>query len=378
MPPARRTLTGTPSRRHSGIGWGRAHYALPRHAEGLATTWSELAAARPAAPFDLDNLGSLLQLTSAITAWKQYGDSRWGAACASPPRATCIPTETWVIAYWVDGLADGLYHYQAREHSVEWRASALTASETPGLWLGFQFHPLARGLEVWRTRLALLPARHGPCPGRAGLWRCAVRLAAASVETGPRQRGALPRGSTVAKSSPTSSRRTPRSSSPCSPRPGQGPGASTPRRCRRSTGTNGAACPSRLDPNPLYDWPVIAEAAEATRGELALSSAPPRQGAGSGSAPPPGGNDAIRASEVILKRRSAQAFDGVASMPATVFRRLLSSLLAGGSPVWEMWAAVPRVHPVLFVHRVVGLAPGPLYPAPLRVRGRRPRRCHAR
>jgi hypothetical protein len=71
----------------------------------------------------------------------------------------------------------------------------------------------------------------------------------------------------------------------------------------------------------------------------------------------------IRAAQVILKRRSAQAFDGQSVMPAQVFKQLLNSLTSGGSPVWNLWPHIPRVHPILMVHRVEGIAPG-LYVMP--------------
>ena len=66
----------------------------------------------------------------------------------------------------------------------------------------------------------------------------------------------------------------------------------------------------------------------------------------------------IRAAQVILKRRSAQAFDGESVMPQALFKHMLTALLAGGSPVWRLWPHTPRVHPVLLVHRVQGVAPG--------------------
>jgi hypothetical protein len=69
------------------------------------------------------------------------------------------------------------------------------------------------------------------------------------------------------------------------------------------------------------------------------------------------------ATQVILQRRSAQAFDGVSVMPHAVFRRLLAAMLPGGAPVWRMWPHTPRVHPVLLVHRVEGIKPG-LYALP--------------
>lgn len=335
---------------------GTRHYALPRNAANLATSWSELGASRPAAAFDVENLGNLLQLTSAITAWKQYGDSRW-ALRAHPSSGNLHPTETWVIAYWVDGLADGLYHYQAREHSVEWRASALTASETPGLWLGFSSihwreawkygeralrycqldmgHVLAAlaygaALFGWRPRLVTLdPARVAHC---LGLDR---RDDFADVE--PEEAEII-----VA----------------LLPEPEASSGSESATPLPPLDWDEWSGLPSRLDPNPLYHWPVIQEAAEATRGELPLSSSPRRRGSTSGLGSRLRGNDVISASEVILKRRSAQAFDGVSLLPAAVFRNLLASLLPGGAPVWDMWTAQPRVHPVIFVHRVEGLTQG--------------------
>lgn len=45
-------------------------------------------------------------------------------------------------------------------------------------------------------------------------------------------------------------------------------------------------------------------------------------------------------------------------MPNAIFRQMLAGLMSGGSPVWKMWGNIPRVHPVMMVHRVEGLPPG--------------------
>lgn len=45
-------------------------------------------------------------------------------------------------------------------------------------------------------------------------------------------------------------------------------------------------------------------------------------------------------------------------MPHTLFKKMLTALLTGGSPVWNLWPHTPRVHPVLLVHRVDDVAPG--------------------
>jgi nitroreductase len=118
-----------------------------------------------------------------------------------------------------------------------------------------------------------------------------------------------------------------------------------------------AGTPSLLDPRPLYQWPVIEDVAAATRGALvpADTGSPP-------SAPPPSASTRP-ATQVILNRRSAQAFDGQSILPHAVFRRILACLLPGGAPVWEVWPHAPRVHPVLLVHRVEGVAKG-LYALP--------------
>jgi hypothetical protein len=118
-----------------------------------------------------------------------------------------------------------------------------------------------------------------------------------------------------------------------------------------------AGRPSRLDAHPLYQWPVIDEVAAATRGAL------PATHAVSALIQSEHTDADIRAAQVILKRRSAQAFDGVSQMPGRVFKQILNALLPGGSPVWSMWNYPARVHPVLLVHRVAGIAPG-LYAMP--------------
>jgi hypothetical protein len=60
-----------------------------------------------------------------------------------------------------------------------------------------------------------------------------------------------------------------------------------------------------------------------------------------------------------MQRRSAQAFDGITSISVAAFYRLLDMTLPRSevSP-FDAIGWLPRVHLVLFVHRVDGLAPG--------------------
>ncbi|MEW6676388.1 MAG: nitroreductase [Pseudomonadota bacterium] len=356
-------------RRWSGTRW----YSLPRTAPELDIPWSALADARPAAPFDLDNLSRLLRLTMAITAWKQYGEARW-ALRAHPSSGNLHPTETWVVAYWVDGLADGLYHYQNADHTVEWRASTLTAAETPGLWLGFTSIPWR---EAWKYgerafRYCQLDMGHvlGAVAHAAALFGWQARLVPLDHATLARCLG-TDRAEDFAG---VEAEEAEVMVAIHAPGPGEVP--EPPLDWDEWSGL-----PALLDPRPMYQWPVIDEVMAATRGalppypasgrglgrgtwvgEIGDYSSPPALYAPMGAPPLAGEGSDPPATRVILQRRSAQAFDGQSVMPGPVFRRILTSLLPDmatpGSPVWRLWNRTPRVHPVLLVHRVDGLAPG--------------------
>ena len=64
------------------------------------------------------------------------------------------------------------------------------------------------------------------------------------------------------------------------------------------------------------------------------------------------------ASTLLLQRRSAVDLDGHSTMPVEAFLFMLRRLLPGPWPPWDAFWWRPRVHLVLFVHRVDGLVPG--------------------
>lgn len=302
--------------------------------------WSETASTtlprrfeRATAPIpSLAGLSTLLRHAVAITAWKQYGDSRW-ALRAHPSSGNLHPTETWVLARGIEGLADGLYHYQVRDHTLETRAGGVEAGP-PGLWLGFSSVPWR---EAWKYgerafRYCQLDLGHvlGAVTCAAALLGGRPRLLALAPETLAARLG-LDRAADFA-----------------------GVEAEEPELGLVLFGDHPLpACttwhgrPSLLDPRPMHHWPIIDEVVQATRGAWPDIEAgtPPK-------------TPAPVAAEVLLRRRSAQAFDGRTEMPATTFRALLSALLPGGSPATAAWPGPARVHPVLFVHRVEGVAPG--------------------
>ena len=324
---------------------GTEQIALPREVVATEITWGELSSTRPAAPYNLANIGSLLRLCVGLTAWKEYAGSRWSLR-ANPSSGNLHPTETWLIAGKVDGLDDGLYHYQNLHHALEKRAWGCT-TQSKGLWLGlssihwreawkygeraFRYCQLDLGHAL--AALSYAAAMHG--------WK--ARLVNMSSE-GVAQCLGLDRSNDftgVEQEEPEVIISIEADTKVVPPE-----------------WQHWAGKPSLLDANPQFEWPVIEEVADATRGTLPSINSLQTEALSKFVTE----ND-IRAAQVILKRRSAQAFDGQSEMPAQIFKQLLNSLLPGGSPVWDLWPHTPRVHPVLMVHRVEGVAPG-LYVMP--------------
>lgn len=323
---------------------GCTQTALPREVVVDDIAWGELGAPRAALPFDARSLGSFFRLSLGLTAWKEYAGSRWSLR-AHPSSGNLHPTESWLITSQVPDIADGLHHYQNLYQALERRAWN-DGTSAPGVWLGFSsIH--------WREAWKYGERAFRYCQLDMGHVLAAVSYAAAL-------HGWQPRLLRLDSNKVAQALGVDRSEDFCGVETEEAEvivalhaDANLP----DTTWQHYAGTPSLLDPRPLYQWPVIEEVAAATRGAL-----PATASAAQAIATHTDASD-IRAAQVILKRRSAQAFDGVSVIPHSLFKRMLNSLLAGGSPVWQLWPHTPRVHPVLLVHRVEGVAPG-LYVLP--------------
>jgi len=134
---------------------------------------------------------------------------------------------------------------------------------------------------------------------------------------------------------------------------------------------------NQLSPDHV-EWSIIDEVARATRypgprsnpnpqlpSAFARPIAQPRYGemsagarfASVGGQLPNATIDNATARELILRRRSAVAFDGRSTMSKERFFTMLERLQPRGAP-WDAIDWTPQVHLVLFVHRVDGLTPG--------------------
>ncbi|HEX5355448.1 MAG TPA: SagB/ThcOx family dehydrogenase [Aquabacterium sp.] len=346
---------------------------LPLVADELRTTWSQMddPVGLPPHAMGLASVACLLELSFALTAWKQYGPDRW-ALRANPSSGNLHPTEVYVIAVGVSGLADGLYHYAPREHALALRAGFATAQgasiKGPALWIGlssiqwreawkygeraFRYCQLDTGHAVgalayaaaalgWHTR-ALAEPGFAELAAIMGLDRDSdfglaereepemlIRVALASELDSDLEQGELP-----------------------PPPAGEWHGQA-----------------SRLDRHPMYRWPVIDEVSRATRAMAAdraqlahaasnmKSANPPATCEASTGTTAPTNHDAL-ASSVIRGRRSAQHFDKRATMPLAVFLRMMAALMPQRSLPFDAWPQTASVHAVVYAHRVDGLAPG--------------------
>jgi SagB-type dehydrogenase family enzyme len=338
---------------------------LPLHADALSSRYVDLYKPGKIAPqaLSLPNVAALFELAFGLSAWKQYGNTRWALRC-NPSSGNLHPTEPYLVTAGCAGIEDGVHHYLSRDHVFEQRCLVDRASAD-----GERLVPpdsLLLGLSSihWREAWKYGERAYRYCQHDVGHAIAAVRYAAATLgwqvrlltTWGDAEIGTLLGLDRDADFS-AGEREHPDAMLLVSVRQ-SGLGAdevvaATPVRAAISGRWHGRANP--LSAHHQDDWPVIEEVTAACRKPATREinwSAP--------ALPEPVGSDCQHtAAAIIRQRRSAQAFDGVGTLSASAFYRMLDMTLPRpGIPPWDVIAWQPRVHLALFVHRVDGLAPG--------------------
>lgn len=309
----------------------------------------------------LSSIAALFELSFGISAWKQYGDTRWALRC-NPSSGNLHPTEAYAVVEDCGGIGDGVHHYLCRDHVLEERCRF--SKEAGGRVLPPGSLLVGLSSIHWREAWKYGERAFRYCQHDVGHAIAAVRYAAAALgwharvltSWGDTDIGAIlgvDRDEDFAGAE------------------GESPDAMLMVTARRSDAAEGdfesgalpgAARSGRwqgqanvLAPHHLHEWPVIDEVARAcTKPETQESL---WQAA---SLPAPLGSDCEHtAAAIIRQRRSAQELDGITTMPASTFYRMLDmSLPRRAVPPWDALDWQPRVHLALFVHRVDGLQPG--------------------
>jgi len=335
---------------------GAERIPLPLLADRLSATYSDLHRPGALAPqaLTLESVALLLELSLALSAWKEYGPDRWSLRC-NPSSGNLHPTEGYVVCRNVEGLEDGVYHYFSREHALERRAQPVETNAgggPPCLFIGLSsIH--------WREAWKYGERAFRYCQLDIGHAIGALRYAAAALGWGLRLVNSAGTGEVA---SLLGLDRTANFI---------GAEAEEAELLLEVTAASGTVfslplfgdldwtgTANVLDPHPMYHWPVIDEVAAASRCPGGAQPALP-----TAVYPPRSGLPTVTASTLIRQRRSAQRFDRNFEWEADECYALLDALLARECAPWDVWNSETALHPVLFVHRIKGLAPG-LYALP--------------
>jgi len=346
---------------------GAPRTELPHSVEGVAATFGELHRPSAVAPraLDAESLGAFLELSLGITAWKEYEGVRW-ALRADPSSGNLHPTEGYVVVPDAPGLASGLHHYVSRDHVLEHRA----ACDVPALPRGAFLVGVAS--IHWRESWKYGERAWRYCQHDAGHVIACLRYAAAALGWTARlcdgastaaiarlcglDRDADFAGIDALEREHADTALLVGPPEVVAAALGE-PGADARLVDAVAEHVLGGAWSGK--PNVLSSDHVAWEVIEA----VAAACAKPAAADGAAFEPTPlparDATCAERASAVIRRRRSAVQLDGRTTISASAFFEILDAVLPrAGVPPFDALPWRPRVHLLLFVHRVDGVPAG--------------------
>ena len=334
----------------------------------LTASWADLwqpGSLTSSAGIHCDSIALLLELSLALSAWKQYGSAKWSLR-VNPSSGNLHPTECYVLAANIDGLSDGLYHYRADLHALELRC-AFHHWHDPRPQLLFGFSSV-----FWREAWKYGERGYRYCCLDVGHALAAVSYSASLVWGNQNSRWIRPipmtdqsLGKLLGLDRPQDFGSAEAEHPDCLlalteeadvdlflTELDQNPDSERP-----THQWYGAA--NILDRTHFYQWPVIEQAAAASAvtpiSHLATETVTvwPAPVAATGDLA-----DEL-ASRVIRHRRSAQAFNPEVGMSQRDFFTTLDHCLP--RPQYPPWNCLPQasgIHLFLFVHKVEGLPSG--------------------
>ena len=322
----------------------------------------------PTKPLTLTNAGLLLELAFGLSAWKQFGPSRWSLRC-NPSSGNLHPTEAYLISMGNDFIKSGVYHYVSHDHSLEQRCQFTDNVPESIILIGLSS---VHWREAWKYgERAFRYCQHdighalGALRYAAATLGWSVELLAEWSDEDIVKLLGLDRADdfkSLEHESPDLICRINThpifnmdTDSGINQKSTDHDYKALLEHAQSGTWFGKA---NSLRAYHLYKWPIIDEAALAAskpRTEEPEWQAVRQQTIKS--------TCTLTATEIIRQRRSAQQFDGkMPPMPQTDFYRMLAAVLPT-TAAFEFWHWPPKIHLFIFVHRVEGLAPG-LYALP--------------
>jgi SagB-type dehydrogenase family enzyme len=360
---------------------------LPKPGAELEPLFADLdkPEAIPPQPLNLTTIGLLLELAFGLSAWKQYGPSRWALRC-NPSSGNLHPTEAYLIStghdrtrsrrvsgiHTIPGdsfIESGVYHYVSHDHRLERRCQFPDKVVDSGLLIGLSS---IHWREAWKYgERAYRYCQHDTGHALGALYFAAATLGW-SVEL-------LADWSDDDVSNLLGLNR----SADFKVKEHESPdilcrihthGDSKPIDVNAllETAQSGAwfGKADSLRAYHMYNWPIIDEVSVAaskprtTEPDWQAIRRPPRMADVSQSVGNRCDQHTIKsactttATAIIRQRRSAQQFDGkMPPLPLADFNRMLAAVLPT-TALFKCWRWPPKIHLFLFVHRVEGLVPG--------------------
>jgi len=333
---------------------GAPSILLPMNVNRQAPKYADLFKPGSIAPsqLDLDSISVLLEHSFGLSAWKQYGGERWALRC-NPSSGNLHPTEAYAIVSGVSSIESGVYHYVSHDHALELRCCS-----------HFSFQGLMLGLSsiFWREAWKYGERAFRYCQHDIGHALGALRYAAALLGWRVRLLDGFGDDDIAAllgldRANDFTGAETEAPDLLCLIVSGED--AVAPDRnelLSEAANSKWMGKANKLSPRHQFDWPAIEKVHKATHkptteryGDRYCPNLPPLFTS-------PG---EWTATELIKQRRSAQAYNSVASIPAEILYRILDATLPRQRiPPFDAWPWPPRVHLILFIHRVDGLPSG--------------------
>jgi SagB-type dehydrogenase family enzyme len=306
--------------------------------------------------FTLGAVSLFFELSLGLSAQKEIANSSWYLR-TNPSSGNLHPTEAYAVLPAIEGLPGGagVYHYAPLQHALEQRARwpQGVVSDKPGFYVGLTS-------IVWREAWKYGERAFRYCQHDVGHALAAIRFAAAALGWRAHlmpewddARIAHLLGLDRAEDFTNAERETPE----LIVRVMVNEVVPATRPPAADTAIEWLGRANRLSDSHV-EWPVIDKAIVASEG-FAMSAKQSESGNSVVWSPPSPPSSDHSAGQLIRQRRSAVDFDGVTSIPRETFLAILDTTLPRTSaPPFDAWPFPPRLHLVLFVHRVTGLESG--------------------
>lgn len=356
-----------PFRRYDGAERIALPLCEPSHAS--EPSWAVIrsnASISPAA-LDIDAFSQLFYDSLAISAWKRAGHSQWALRC-NPSSGNLHPTEAYALVGPVAGLTarPALFHYAPSDHAVEvQRWIAPSAFEDLCRQLPSGAFVIGLSSIVWREAWKYGERAFRYCMHDVGHAMQSIAIAARIMGWRVRRIEGLTADQLdrLLALDGSAGPEAERADVLLAIEPLPAAADDGPIRLTLNDKALADLCPPALGTaNALSseheDWPVLAEVERATR-DTGSPQGDIDDGRGGRTADTRTRGSSPSARVLVRRRRSAVDFDGLTGMSREQLYCMLGALVPALEPsLWTAFPHQPRVHPVVFLHRIDGLKPG--------------------